>query len=156
MEEIKKILIVCTGNSCRSIMAEGYLAAKLREKDLHDIHVLSAGTHAANGIPPTEETVQVMKENGIDVSGFVSTVLTKILIDNADAILVMEPMHKSRVLDLSPTENNKIYYLRGFSSEKKRKNIIITDPIGKPIEFYRTTFELIKDSIDGFLQWLKV
>ena len=156
MKDIKKILVICTGNSCRSIMAEGYLITKFKEMRHDDIHVVSAGTHAANGFSPTEETIQVMKENGIDVSGYTSTMLNKVFIDNADAILVMEPMQKSRILDLSPEVNNKIYFLRGFSSEKYRRSNIIDDPIAKPIEFYRKTRDLIRDSVDGFLgqmQW---
>ncbi|MBN1353384.1 MAG: low molecular weight protein arginine phosphatase [Candidatus Omnitrophica bacterium] len=152
---VKKILIICTGNSCRSIMAEGYLAKRLKDIDASDTLVLSAGTYASNGARPTDEAIQVMKEHGIDVSGYVASKLSKIHIDNADIILVMEPHHKETVLNMSPDAEGKTYLLRSFSSERKHRNNSIKDPIGKPIEFYREVFGIIKDSMEGFLEWLQ-
>ena len=154
MKEIKKILLVCTGNSCRSIMAEGYLVKRLKELGIK-ADVMSAGTNAAPGLKPTEEAVQVTKENGIDISEYTSSRLNKVQIDAADIILVMSRHHRDDALNLEPEAKNKIRFLREFSLEKTRRTDTIDDPIGKPVRTYREIFEIIKDSIEGFLKWLK-
>jgi len=153
MKNIKRILIVCTGNSCRSIMAEGYLMKRLGEIGKKDVLVISSGTGAVPGLTPTQESIEVMREVGVDVSKYISSSLSKANIDNADTILVMTPQHKGRILSISPEAKDKIYLLREFSREEQDN--YIEDPIGRPIEFYREVFEVIKNSIEGFLKWLE-
>ena len=70
MSEARSVLFVCTGNSCRSVMAEGLLRKYLKELGKDDIEVRSAGPSAVNGSPATKETIEVMKKEGIDVSPF--------------------------------------------------------------------------------------
>jgi len=136
-------------------MAEGYLAKRLKEIGEKDIVVHSAGTHTVVGFKPTNETIEVMKEHGVDVSEYMSSPLNKIHIDTADIILVMEPHHKEKVLNLAPDVEEKIKYLREFSSENSIEKCRINDPIGQPIKFYKQVFAIIEDSIEGFLKWLK-
>ncbi|MFH1593467.1 MAG: hypothetical protein ABID09_02080 [Candidatus Omnitrophota bacterium] len=154
MKDINKILVVCTGNSCRSVMAEGYLVKRLEETGIK-ASVMSAGTGTMPGFKPTEETIIVMKEHGVDVSGYTSSSLNKAYVDNADVILVMSRGHREHVLNLSPDEDSKIYYLRDFSSGADQKGNQIADPIGRPIEFYREVFKIIEESIEGFIKWIK-
>ena len=155
MKDIKKILIVCTGNSCRSIMAEGCLSKKLNDIGLDNVIIISAGTGTVPGFKPTNETIQVAKEHGIDVSGYISSRLSRAHIENADIILVMAEMHKDAILRVIPSAKDKIRFLREFSSEKEPKKNSITDPIGMPIGFYREVFEIVKDSVEGFVKWLE-
>ena len=155
MKDVKKILIVCTGNSCRSIMAEGYLVKRFNDLMIQDSIIISSGTGAIPGLKPTKDAIEVMKEQGIDVSEYISSSLSKMHIQSADAVLAMEPRHRERALDMVPEAKKKIYLLREFSSEENRKSDSIDDPIGRPIEFYREVFEIIKNSIEGFLKWLK-
>lgn len=135
-------------------MAEGYLVKRLKDEGIEGTSVFSAGTFATPGLKPTDETIKIMKENGVDVSGHLSSLLNKAHIDTADIILLVEPYHKEKILDLLPDADDKIYYLRRFASEVNRKKDRIEDPIGKPIEFYREVFDIIQDSVEGLLEWL--
>ena len=152
-KSIKNILLVCTGNSCRSIMAEGYLKRRLKELG-REILVESTGTGAISGFRPSHEAVESMKEVGVDVSDYESSALTKEAVDKADVILVMAPRHKETIVGMVPVADDKIFYLREFAKEDSL-NKIIPDPIGKPIEFYREVLGMIKQSLEGFLEWLE-
>ena len=152
MKNVKKILFVCTGNSCRSIMAEAYLKNKFAKENI-SIEVRSAGTLGMGGLSPTEETLKVLMEEGISPEGYESKTLTEEFIRWADIILVMEPAHKVKVLTLVPEAEEKIYYLGQFNDNEKE--VIIPDPIGKPLDFYKESLRIIKQSIEGFMEWLK-
>lgn len=148
MNKIKSVLFVCTGNSCRSIMAEGLLKKYLKEAGKGDIEVSSAGITALDGFTPMEETVDVMKTQGVDVSGLRSRRLTKEMIETNDLILVMEGIHKDFVLKLDPSAAGKTHLLKKFGAGDRSKypeGEGVPDPIGKPVEFYRLSLEIIKE-----------
>jgi len=135
-------------------MAEGYLTKRIRELGLKEISIISSGTGAFPGLAPTENTVEVMKRVGVDVSGYVSLALNKTHIQSADLILAMEPKHKEVIVNMVPGADSKTYLLKEFALSGK-KDDSVDDPIGMPLEFYGKTLEVIKDSIEGFLRWLK-
>ncbi|MFH1665496.1 MAG: low molecular weight protein arginine phosphatase [Candidatus Omnitrophota bacterium] len=152
MKNAKHVLFVCTGNSCRSIMAEAYLKKRAKEEGL-SIEVMSAGTYGMEGMMLPQETVQILRKESIDPAGYGSKPITAKLILWADIILVMEPAHRSRIIEKDAEAAGKTYLLGDFN--KADGILAIPDPIGRPLAFYRTSFNLIKRSIEGFMVWLK-
>lgn len=154
-EEIKKvpekfILFVCTGNSCRSVMAEGFLRQLLKEKSKNGIEVASAGVAGFSGYPPTDETILVMKEEGIDVKDSRSTPLTQDLVNRVDLILAMQNIHVEDILNKAPQAKNKVYLLREFTKDNSLKtglNLEIPDPISQPMPVYKRVSEVIKRNV---------
>lgn len=158
MDSIKSVLFVCTGNSCRSVMAEGLLKKRLKETGKDHIEVWSAGVAAFGGLPPTEETIEVMKESGADISGHRTRALTADMIRRADLILVMEPSHKEAVVRAVPAAARKTYLLKEFGIKDPAvllgDELGIRDPIGMPIGEYRHSLDVIKREIDRIAQVL--
>lgn len=148
MSRAKTILLVCTGNSCRSVMAWGLLKKMLEEKS--DYKIMTAGTAAIEGAGPTFEAIQVMAEQNIDVSNHRTSPLTNEMINEADLILVMEKRHRENILTRTPAASEKVHLLSEFGRIKKEDKLVasdIPDPIGKSLEFYRKVSAIIKESI---------
>jgi len=136
VSKAKTILLVCTGNSCRSAMAAGLLKKLLKGKG--DYQVATAGTAAIKGMPATPEAIQVMSEEDIDISEHRSSPLSDEMIAGADLILVMERRHQEHILARKPSAGNKVHLL----SESD-----IIDPIGRSLDFYRKVYAVIKENI---------
>jgi protein arginine phosphatase len=148
----KNILFVCTGNSCRSIMAEAYFAKRIAEEQL-EVEVKSAGTIGVDGMLPADNTIEMLEEEGIDTAGYASTALDHGIINWADAILVMEPRHAEGINTIVPEAEMKTFYLAEFN--KNATSPYIPDPIGRAVAYYRESFSVIKKSVEGLIEWLK-
>lgn len=160
MKKKKVILFVCTGNTCRSVIAEGLFAKMLagalqkylKKKDLLSaIDVLSAGVAPLPGMTPPHGTLGVMREEGIDVSGHKAVLLSGALIKTSSLIVVMERRHKEEILDAVPKSGHKIVLLKKFAGKDSGVDPDIHDPIGNSINVYRKCAGEIKESLCGLL-----
>jgi len=149
------ILFLCTGNACRSPMALGLFRNRLPERLRKRVISTSCGTGALENEPATEDAVQAARELGVDLSSHRSQSLSKFLIEYADLILVMAPHHKERVLELSQGALEKTHLLRGYGKRLPLEKRIIEDPIGRPLDFYRMTIQIIEESIRPVIEELK-
>jgi len=141
MTKIKKILVVCTGNSCRSPMAEAFLKHYLKSEG--GFEIISVGTSAIDGLGPTPEAIEVMKEDEIDISSYITKPFQDVLARHADIILAMSGTHKDFVLKKSPDTRGKVYLFKEFAGVGGPIKDI-DDPIGQPISVYRNVREEIK------------
>ncbi|MDD4202131.1 MAG: low molecular weight protein arginine phosphatase [Candidatus Omnitrophica bacterium] len=143
------ILIVCTGNTCRSAMAEGFLKHVFKEKNMT---IVSAGTGAVNGIKASEKAIEIMKDNGIDISQHRSSFVNDEKVETADIIVVMETIHKEYLLKKYPEIKDKLFLFRVFAKDGSSE---IPDPCGQDKEIYEKIFEIIKRSTEGFKKWME-
>jgi protein-tyrosine-phosphatase len=149
----KKILFVCTGNTCRSVMAQGLLKNMLRKEGIKDVKVNSAGIAALPSFAIYGVLEKVLKEEGIEISNHKPTRVTADVVKDADLILVMERRHKDAILEMAPEVKKKVFLLKEFAGEKE--NLDIPDPIGQPEEVYRNRLQEIKGYLVKILKKIK-
>lgn len=110
---MNRILFVCTGNTCRSPMAEGMMRKILSEEGITDIEVLSAGVAAYEGTQLSDHAASVLKNKGC-TGPSASTYLSQFLVDWADLVLTMTSSHKRHTIQLYPEAMDKVYTLKEY------------------------------------------
>ena len=150
---MKNVLFVCTGNICRSPIAEGLFRRLIGNRK--DIEVVSAGVHAVRGQPPSLYAVQVCAEEGTDISGLRSQPLTATLVNQATHIFAMTGAHLETSQALFPHTAEKTFLLREFEEPGTTVWREVPDPIGLGREVYEHCARIIKNALPSVLAFVE-
>jgi len=135
---VTEILLICTGNTCRSPMAEAMLRHKLKERGVEGVVVGSAGTGAWDGAPASEGAYLIALEHGLDLSSHRARLLTRELLASSTLVLTMARHHLARVQQLGGGE---AAHLLGEYAGREGTAAEVPDPFGGELEGYRETFQ---------------
>jgi protein-tyrosine phosphatase len=151
-EENYNILVVCTGNICRSPMAEGMLKKNLPERLAGKVMISSAGTHALHGNMAQPHAIAVMQGFDIDIRSHRARRLSGSLVRSADLILVMEKVHLRLVRMRSMLSPVKVRMLTAY--EVNGKPYDVADPMGGSITAYEASAAIIHNCVKGVYAYL--
>ncbi len=152
-----KIMFICTGNICRSAMADWMMKDKIKKNNINNIQIFSSGIYAQDGDIPTYEAIETMGENGIDLRKHSATNTMNSNINEMDLILGMTQSHKNELIYLYPNLKDKIFTLKEYVNYNKEghNNINIKDPWGFDIDTYRACAAEIDECLELLIKKLK-
>lgn len=146
------ILFICTGNTCRSPLAEALARRALSERGWHNVEVGSAGVGAHEGSPASREAVRAAARNGLDISGHRARPLSPALVDWADLILVMSHAHLQSVRNMGGAGKSAL--LGDFVAGEDGGGLPVSDPFGWDAAVYDRTLRELETLIEAGLDRL--
>ncbi len=152
---VKRVLFVCSGNTCRSPMAQGlftWIIAQDQGEDYSNGYEIgSAGLFAIDGMPAAQAALDTMLEYEIDLSRHRSRLIDQEMVNNADLVLVMTREHYLYMMEMFSESQGKIYLLGDFAGYDDQE---IVDPYGMGIELYRECALQIKGMLEAIVEKL--
>ncbi|HZE08863.1 MAG TPA: low molecular weight protein arginine phosphatase [Gemmatimonadaceae bacterium] len=145
------LLFVCSGNTCRSPLAEALAKKVAASRGIEDISVSSAGTNAIENVPATDEALLVGMERGLDLTGHRSRQLTPAIVSEADLIFVMTPGHLEQVKQMGG--RGKVHVIDEYASGATDKGI--SDPYGGDLDAYRNTTDSLEEELERLFDRLQ-
>lgn len=149
------IVVVCTGNICRSPMGERLLAHALKKEDepLRSFKVVSAGTHAAEGQAASLHSVKALEKVGIDLADHQSQPVSEKLLQHAVAVFCMSRSHRDVLEALYPEYAERFHLFREFMESPQRPDI--SDPFGLNASAYQNSLDNMVEAIPSLLAYLR-
>ena len=151
-----KILMVCSGNICRSPMAEAMLREKLSQAGGENFVIRSAGTMAIVDHPPQLRALQAMEKRGIDIRNHRSRPLSHELVDWADIVLVMTSDHLADMHDRFPESTQKFFLLTAYPEKDLEGQFGVEDPYGFGLDVYDRVAGVIEQELDRIVKFLMI
>jgi protein-tyrosine-phosphatase len=138
------ILFVCSGNTCRSPLAEALAKRIAADRGIKDVKISSAGTNAWENGTATDEALLVGMERSVDLTGHRARRLTPEIVSDADLIFVMTPSHLDQVHQMGG--RGKTHVIDEYTSGSTTGGV--SDPYGGDLDAYRGTADILEQEIE--------